>query len=118
MRSAKKKKINDASSPKIQNSSLISLKDVSNNLWDKKILKNISWSTKFGQNWAIMGPNGAGKSVLIKIILGQLPYFGTIIRHEKISNFEKIVDSCSPNSNDSDLFFNVKLIFRLGVLSP
>jgi len=92
MRSAKKKKINDASSTKIQNSSLISLKDVSNNLWDKKILKNVSWSTKFGQNWAIMGPNGAGKSVLIKIILGQLPYFGTIIRHEKISNFEKIVE--------------------------
>ena len=71
--------------------SLISLKNVSNILWNKPVLKNITWSTEFGQSWGIIGPNGAGKSILMKIILGQLPYCGTIIRHKKISNFEKIV---------------------------
>jgi len=69
----------------------ISLKNVSNSLWDKKILKNITWSTEFGQSWGIIGPNGAGKSILMKIVLGQLHYCGTIIRHQKISNFNKIV---------------------------
>ena len=70
--------------------SLISLKNVSNNLWDKPVLKNITWSTEFGQSWGIIGPNGAGKSILMKIILGQLPYCGTIIRNKKVSSFEKI----------------------------
>ena len=69
----------------IQNSSLLSLTKVSNRLWDKPILKNISWSTEFGQSWAILGPNGAGKSTLIKVILGQLPYCGTIKRDPQIA---------------------------------
>ena len=69
---------------------MISLHKVSNRLWDKPILKDITWSTEFGQSWAILGPNGAGKSTLIKIILGQLPYCGTINRDEEIYEFEKI----------------------------
>ena len=69
---------------------MISLQKVSNHLWDKPILKNITWSTEFGQSWAILGPNGAGKSTLIKVILGQLPYCGTIERDKKIYTFEKI----------------------------
>jgi len=69
---------------------LISLHKVSNRLWDKPILKNINWSTDLGQSWAILGPNGAGKSTLIKVILGQLPYCGTIKRDAQISTFDKI----------------------------
>jgi molybdate transport system ATP-binding protein len=69
---------------------LISLHKVSNRLWDKPILKNINWSTELGQSWAILGPNGAGKSTLIKVILGQLPYCGTIKRDAQISTFDKI----------------------------
>ena len=69
---------------------LLSLKNVSNRLWDKKILKDISWSTEFGQSWAILGPNGAGKSTLIKVVLGQIPYCGTIKRHQEIEDFGKI----------------------------
>ena len=69
---------------------MISLHKVSNRLWDKPILKNINWSTDLGQSWAILGPNGAGKSTLIKVILGQLPYCGTIKRDAQISTFDKI----------------------------
>ena len=69
---------------------LLSLHKVSNRLWDKPILKNITWSTELGQSWAILGPNGAGKSTLIKVILGQLPYCGTIKRDAQISTFDKI----------------------------
>ena len=69
---------------------LLSLKNVSNRLWDKQILKDISWSTEFGQSWAILGPNGAGKSTLIKVVLGQIPYYGTIKRHQEIEDFGKI----------------------------
>ena len=69
---------------------MLSLKNVSNRLWDKQILKDISWSTEFGQSWAILGPNGAGKSTLIKVVLGQIPYCGTIERHQEIEDFGKI----------------------------
>ena len=69
---------------------MISLNNVSTTLWNNQILKNITWSAEFGQSWAIIGPNGAGKSILMKIILGQLPYCGNIRRHEKISSFDKI----------------------------
>ena len=69
---------------------MISLKNVFNQLWDKQILKDISWSTEFGQSWAIIGPNGAGKSTLIKVVLGQIPYCGTIKRHQEIEDFGKI----------------------------
>jgi len=51
---------------------LLSLKNVSNRLWDKQILKDISWSTEFGQSWAILGPNGAGKSTTMKMLTGFL----------------------------------------------
>ena len=70
---------------------MLTLKNVSNRLWDKPILKNINWATELGQSWAILGPNGAGKTTLAKVILGQLPYCGVIKRDEKISNFGEIV---------------------------
>ncbi|MDP6215722.1 MAG: ATP-binding cassette domain-containing protein [SAR324 cluster bacterium] len=69
---------------------MLSLQKVSNKLWDKTILRNITWSPDFKQSWAILGPNGAGKSTLIKVILGQLPYCGKIKRDSKISAFNKI----------------------------
>ncbi|MBC8259596.1 MAG: ATP-binding cassette domain-containing protein [SAR324 cluster bacterium] len=69
---------------------MLTLKNVSNKLWDKPILKNISWSPEFGQSWAILGPNGAGKSTLIRVILGQTPYCGTIKRQTEIADFANI----------------------------
>ena len=49
---------------------MLTLKNVSNRIWDKPILKNINWETELGQSWAILGPNGAGKTTLINIICG------------------------------------------------
>ena len=65
---------------------MITLKNVSNRLWDKPILKNINWETELGQSWAILGPNGAGKTTLANLILGKLPYCGAIKRDKKILN--------------------------------
>ncbi len=69
---------------------MLTLKNVSNRLWDKQILNNINWSTELGQSWAILGPNGSGKTTLAKLILGHLPYCGSIKRDEKILNFTEI----------------------------
>ena len=65
---------------------MLNLINVSNRLWDKSILKNINWETELGQSWAILGPNGSGKTILTKLILGHLPYCGSIKRDKKILN--------------------------------
>ena len=69
---------------------MFTLKNVSNRLWDKSILKNINWETELGQSWAILGPNSSGKTTLAKLILGHLPYRGAIKYDEEILNFTEI----------------------------
>jgi molybdate transport system ATP-binding protein len=34
------------------------------------VLKNLNWTVKQGENWAITGPNGAGKTTLLSLITG------------------------------------------------
>lgn len=43
-----------------------------------KILDNISFVIKEKENLVIVGPNGAGKSVLLRALLGILPYEGEV----------------------------------------
>ncbi len=42
------------------------------------IFRNLSFEVKAGEVAAIIGPNGAGKTVLLKTLLGLVPYQGTI----------------------------------------
>lgn len=38
-----------------------------------QVLKDISWTMRQGEHWAIRGPNGAGKSTLLSLILADNP---------------------------------------------
>ncbi len=47
----------------------------------KKILNNITWSIREGENWVVFGRNGSGKTRLLDIVAGYLyPSSGTVTR--------------------------------------
>jgi molybdate transport system ATP-binding protein len=39
----------------------------------KTILKDLSWSVKKGEKWALLGPNGSGKSTLLSLVCADNP---------------------------------------------
>ncbi|ASF44618.1 Fe-S cluster assembly ATPase SufC [Methylovulum psychrotolerans] len=53
---------------------MLSIKDLTVNVNDKKILKGINLEIKAGEIHAIMGPNGSGKSTLSHILSGKSGY--------------------------------------------
>ena len=58
--------------PFAANAFLFRLRNVSVYLDRKPILKNLSWTMRPGEHWAITGPNGSGKSTFLKLLLGEL----------------------------------------------
>src|SRR3989338_7056533 len=57
---------------------ILEVKNLTVNFGEEKVVDNLSFNLKKGENVAIMGPNGAGKTVLLKALLGILPYRGEI----------------------------------------
>ncbi|MGC8660200.1 MAG: ABC transporter ATP-binding protein [Desulfomonilaceae bacterium] len=58
------------------------------------ILKNINWTVRTGENWALLGQNGSGKTTLLKLIVGEeRPVWGGNIRrfgNEKAQTIDEI----------------------------
>jgi len=58
---------------------LLTVKNLSVSLEHRSILENLSFSLNSGDILSVLGPNGAGKTVLLKCLLGMLPYAGEIV---------------------------------------
>jgi molybdate transport system ATP-binding protein len=52
---------------------LVELRNVTVVAGRKRILRDITWILKQGEQWALMGPNGAGKTTLLNLIQGDHP---------------------------------------------
>jgi zinc transport system ATP-binding protein len=44
----------------------------------RAVIENLNFEAQAGQSLAVIGPNGAGKTILLKALLGLIPYSGTI----------------------------------------
>jgi molybdate transport system ATP-binding protein len=71
----------------------------------KQVLKNIDWTVKKGEKWAILGDNGSGKSTLLSLIYADHPqsYANNILlfdhprgRGETIWDIKKMIGFVSP----------------------
>lgn len=73
------------------------------------ILKNISFTLKYGENLCILGPNGCGKTTLIKAIAGLIPIKGRILIDDKdIGKMKRreIASKIAVMSQLSSIFFS------------
>jgi zinc transport system ATP-binding protein len=57
---------------------ILKVRNLNVSLDHQSIIENLSFEVKKGDVLTILGPNGAGKSVLLKTLLGLIPYKGEI----------------------------------------
>jgi len=57
---------------------ILKVKNLNVELGGEKIIEDLTFEVKKGEILTILGPNGAGKTVLLKTLLGLLPYQGEI----------------------------------------
>jgi len=52
---------------------LVRMRHITVRYGDAVILRNINWTIRAGESWALLGPNGSGKTTLLSLILGDNP---------------------------------------------
>ncbi len=60
---------------------LLELDKVTLRAGDHPTLRNLSWTLRRGERWAVLGPNGSGKSLLAAALAGQFMPIAGEIRH-------------------------------------
>ncbi len=58
--------------PASQSTALVSLRGVNVYLNRNRVVRNVHWTVRRGEQWAVLGANGSGKSTLIKTLVGDL----------------------------------------------
>jgi molybdate transport system ATP-binding protein len=59
----------------------------------RPVIRNLNWTLRAGEHWAVLGANGSGKSTLLSLIYGDLhPALGGTIERAGLSIGERIED--------------------------
>lgn len=58
---------------RLSGAELVRLKSVTVRYGTTTILRNLDWTVKEGESWALLGPNGSGKSTLLSLLIGDHP---------------------------------------------
>ncbi len=59
----------------------------------RPVIRDLRWTLRSGEHWAVLGPNGAGKSTLLSLLYGDLhPALGGTIERAGLSAGDRIED--------------------------
>lgn len=78
----------------------------------EKVIDNLSFNLKKGENLVVLGPNGAGKTVLLKTLIGLIPFSGEI-KWQKDVKIGYVPQKILPEKNiplSIEEFFNFKKV--------
>lgn len=97
---------------------LLTVQDLAVSFGDFGVFQGVSFDIHRGEALAIVGPNGAGKTVLLRALLGFLPYRGKVTWEPNIKRAyvpqKLLVDTQFPISVKD--FFNFKTVSRESII--
>jgi molybdate transport system ATP-binding protein len=59
--------------PRSDGKPVFALRGISIAYGETVVLRNVDWTVREGESWAVLGPNGAGKTTLLGLLLGDNP---------------------------------------------
>jgi len=95
---------------------LVRLRDVTVRYGQSVLLRDVNWTIRAGQSWALLGPNGSGKTTLLSLLLGDNPqtYSNSVVMFgraraagESIWDLKRRIGWLSP---ELQLFFDDSLV--------
>ena len=92
---------------------ILEVKNLSVSFNDEKVIDNLSFNLKKGENLVVVGPNGAGKTVLLKTLIGMIPFEGKINWENSSAKIGFVPQKILPEKNvplSIEEFFNFKKI--------
>ncbi len=57
---------------------ILEVKNLTVSFNNEKVIDNLSFNLKKGENLVVVGPNAAGKTVLLRTLIGMIPFEGEI----------------------------------------
>lgn len=91
---------------------ILEVKNLTVSFDNEKVIDNLSFNLKKGENLVVVGPNGAGKTVLLRTLIGMVPFSGEIKWQENIK-IGYVPQKILPEKNvplSIEEFFNFKKI--------
>jgi len=91
---------------------ILEVKNLTVSFNNEKVIDNLSFNLKKGENLVVVGPNGAGKTVLLRTLIGMIPFEGEI-KWEKDVKIGYVPQKILPEKNiplSIEEFFNFKKI--------
>jgi len=94
---------------------ILEVKNLTVSFGEERVIDNLSFNLKKGENLVVVGPNGAGKTVLLKTLIGMLEFTGEI-KWEKNVKIGYVPQKILPEKNiplSIEEFFNFKSCLSL-----
>jgi len=91
---------------------ILEVKNLTVKFNEEKVINNLSFNLRKGENLVVVGPNGAGKTVLLRTLIGMLPFEGEI-KWQKDIKIGYVPQKILPEKNiplSIEEFFNFKKI--------